>query len=110
MSENMITLTLGDWLYNAGIVGLVNILEHSGDEVIYNGQDVSFKIESLDNFDEKFFNYFINIYEKRLAWSKIVSYGEEIERFELNEYKNFDEKALENLNKYIEDAKTKNQK
>jgi CRISPR-associated protein Cst1 len=103
----MVTLTLGDWLYNAGITGLVNILKHSGDEVIYNGQDVSFRIDSLDNFEEKFFNYFIDIYEKKLAWSKIVCYAEEIERFELNDYKNFDEKALEYFNKYIEDIKIK---
>lgn len=107
MEENTITLTLGDWLYNAGVVGMVNILNHAKDEVIYNGQEVSFKVEALEKFEDKFFNYFIDKYEKKLSWSKIVSYKERIEHFENEDYKNFEEKSLELFNKDLDDIKTK---
>ena len=31
-----IRIYLSDWQYNAGVVGLYNILNHAGDEVIIN--------------------------------------------------------------------------
>lgn len=106
MSENVITLTLGDWLYNAGIVGLVNILEHSKEGTVsFNNQDVSFNLEELENFEDKFFNYFIDTYEKTLAWSKVVSYKEKIESFKIEKFKNFDKDSLEGFNKYVENLK-----
>lgn len=105
MENNKITLTLGDWLYNAGIVGIVNILKHANEEVIYNNQEVSFGVEALDNFEDKFFKYFIDKYEKKLSWSKIVSYKEKIEYFENEDYKNFDEASFKELNTYIENTK-----
>lgn len=67
-----IKLELSDWLYNAGIVGMVNILKHAKDEVKYEGQSVSFGVECLDNFEEKYFNYFIDTYEKTMTYTKII--------------------------------------
>lgn len=106
LEQNSITLTLGDWLYNAGIVGLINILEHTNkNSVKYEGREASFSIQELEQFEEKFFNYFIDTYEHTLAWSKIVSYNNRIEGFEREDYKNFDIESLETLNKYIDDLK-----
>lgn len=98
---------MGDWLYNAGIVGIVNILKHANEEVIYNNQEVSFGVEALDNFEDKFFKYFIDKYEKKLSWSKIVSYKEKIENFENEDYKNFDDTSLEDFNNTLDDIKVK---
>lgn len=106
MEENKITLTLGDWLYNAGIVGLINILEHTKKKsVAFNERAVSFSIEELGEFEEKYFNYFIDTYEQTLTWSKIVSYKIQISYFEREDYKNFTQESLDALNKYIEDLK-----
>lgn len=105
----MIKLSLGDWLYNAGVVGLVNILEHANkNSVTYdddNARAVSFSINELENFDKKFFNYFIDTYEHTLAWSKVVSYKNQIEQFERENYTNFNEQSLKIFNVYIDDLK-----
>lgn len=100
--NNMITLTLGDWLYNSGLVGFIKILEYSKDEVIYKEQEVLFNIKALDNFEEKYFNYFINKYEKKLSWSRIVSFKESIDNWEQENFNNFNEVSLNNLNDKID--------
>lgn len=102
----MIHLRLGDWLYNAGIVGLANILEYTKENSVkYEGREISFDTKELDNFDEKFFKYFINTYEHTLAWKKVISYKERIEAFEREKYQNFNENSLEEFNKYVENLK-----
>lgn len=57
-----------DWIYNAGIIGLANILHHSGD--IDEGQikkdHIEIAISSLDNFKEKYYNYFIDNYKETM--------------------------------------------
>lgn len=99
MSE--IKLRLGDWLYNAGIVGLANILLHAKDEVQLNGQEMIFKAESLEGFEEKYFKYFIDTYEKTLAWYKVVRFYDFIKKHEEDNFESFDESDLEILNNYI---------
>ncbi|BDU50911.1 type I-B CRISPR-associated protein Cas8b1/Cst1 [Haliovirga abyssi] len=105
--EEKIHLSLKDWLYNVGVVGFINILKYAGheEEIEFNGQEVIIDSKVLENFEEKYFNYFINTYEKKLAWSKVVSYRNKIEYFEKENYSNFDKKAFENFNKYIENLK-----
>lgn len=98
---NEITIQLGDWLFNAGVVGLVNILLHAGDEVKLNGQEVSFNAGVLDKFEEKYFKYFIDTYEKTLAWYKVVSFEDFIKKHEEENFESFTEKDLEILNQYI---------
>lgn len=106
MEDGIIQLRLGDWLYNAGIVGIVNILEHEReDSAKYAGREVSFDICELENFEEKFFNYFIDTYEPMIAWKKVISYKSQIEVFEGEKFQNFNEKSLEEFNKYIENLK-----
>lgn len=99
--SDKISLQLSDWLYNSGVVGLVNILEHADEEVEYKGQEVIFDIKALEGFEEKYFKYFIDIYEKTLSWHKIVSFESFIEKHENEEFRNFDKKSLEILNNFI---------
>lgn len=98
---NEIKIQLGDWLYNAGVVGLVNILLHSGDEVKFNGQEVSFNKESLEGFENKYFEYLIDTYEKTLAWYKVIKFKDFIKKHEEENFENFSEKDLDVLNKYL---------
>ncbi len=96
-----IKLRLADWLYNAGVVGLVNVLQHAKDEVNIMGQEVIFKTVALEGIEEKYFKYFIDTYEKSLSWYKIVSFEYFITKYEDENFETFDEKALDVLNQYI---------
>jgi CRISPR-associated protein Cst1 len=95
---------MSDWLYNSGLVGLYNILKESGDDVLAEEYYIEFSPSSLNDFEEKYFNYFINKYEKSLSWHKIISYEGLIEYYEENDFKDFDEDSLKKLNDYIKDT------
>ena len=99
MESKIIRLTLGDWMLNASIAGLVNIIGR--DKVKFYGDSVEFSSKELENFEEKYFDYFIRIYEKTLSWHKIVSYKEIIESYENQEFENFDLKSLKSFNYYL---------
>ncbi|EAV9830175.1 type I-B CRISPR-associated protein Cas8b1/Cst1, partial [Listeria monocytogenes] len=47
---------------------------------------------------------FIQEYKETLAWFKIVSYKDTMERFRAEDFASFDEKALNDLNKYMKDV------
>lgn len=105
MSE--IVIELGTWQYNAGIAGLCNILEKNGieiniheDKLIFNSEEELKK--ALENFEEKYFNYLIEKYEKTLSWYKIVSYKEELQDIK-NNFEILDEKRFQELDKYIKE-------
>lgn len=103
MEEN-IRLYMEDWLYNSGLVGFYNILNEAGDEVIVNESYLEFNPEHIINFEEKYFNYFINRYEKSMSWYKIVSFDNFIKYHEETNFKEFNKDNLETLNKYIKDV------
>lgn len=80
-----IKLRFADWLYNAGIIGLVNILRHAKDEIVIRGPEVTFKTEVLENFEEKYFGYFIDTYEKTMVYSKLVGKIEKLIDIQIDE-------------------------
>ncbi|AQY50207.1 CRISPR-associated protein Cst1 [Listeria weihenstephanensis FSL R9-0317] len=88
-----------DWLFNAGLVGFINIV--GKENVRMEGQSVFFDADLLDSFEDKYFAYFIEEYEKTLSWYKIVSFKKEMDRYRKDDFASFDEKALEELNNYI---------
>lgn len=105
MSE--IVIELGTWQYNAGIAGLCNILEKNGIEINIHEDKLVFNSEedlknALENFEEKYFNYLIEKYEKTLSWYKIVSYKEELQDIK-NNFEILDEKRFQELDKYIKE-------
>ncbi|MBF4694001.1 type I-B CRISPR-associated protein Cas8b1/Cst1 [Fusibacter sp. Q10-2] len=95
---------MNDWLFNAGLVGLVNILKKAGDEALLDVKDyyVEFDTQLLEQFEEKYFNYFIETYKETLPWFKIVSYEKEIIHHIGTDYEHFDENALKTLNEYVQ--------
>ena len=106
MSEK-VRIYLEDWLLNAGVVGLYNILYKSKEIVTIGDNYIEFDIEALNNFEEKYFSYFISEYEKNLTWYKIISFEDVIYIHEQNKLQKFDEKSLEYLNEYISDTAKK---
>jgi len=95
---------LDDWLFNSGLVGFYNILKKSEDIITVCDNYLEFGIEVLNNFEEKYFDYFISTYEKNLTWYKIVSFEDRINNYEQNKFEGFDDKTLEKTNKYISDT------
>lgn len=102
--ENLIRIDIGDWMINAGIVGICNILENAGDKVTKKANYITIDRSYLDNFEEKYFKYFIDTYRGTLSWNKIISYKGILDNFENSDFKNFTEESLENLNVYIKDT------
>ncbi|AKL95674.1 CRISPR-associated protein Csx8 [Clostridium aceticum] len=99
-----IRLEMNDWLYNAGLVGLYNVLKHSGDKVDYAEQYVELDVSLLENFEEKYFRYFIDKYQAYLSYFKIISYERTIKYHEDNDFETFEEEDLESLNNYIKNV------
>lgn len=96
-----IKIEIGNWQYNAGIVGLYNILKCANENSVRIEEDsIFFNSEEIENFEEKYFNYLIKIYEKTLSWYKITSFQERIDYFKEKE---LDEKDLDEINKYIKE-------
>lgn len=96
-----IKIYLSDWQFNAGIVGLCNILEYAKDEVIFKEQYVEIYSEMLENFEKKYFSYFIEKYKETTPWYRIISYKPIMESHINNNFENFDKKSLNSLNDYI---------
>ncbi|HOK62843.1 MAG TPA: type I-B CRISPR-associated protein Cas8b1/Cst1 [Soehngenia sp.] len=100
--EEKITLYLEDWLYNAGIAGVYNILTYSGDTIMKDKDSITFDKEALNNFEEKYFSYLINKYEKIIPWRKIIELENTIEYLRQNDLSNLDKENLEKLNNQID--------
>lgn len=96
-----IRVELGNWQFNAGIVGLYSVLKnHDENSVRMDSEALYFDSEELENFEEKYFNYLIKVYEKTLSWYKIVSFKDKLEYFKTKE---IDEKDLNEINTYVKD-------
>lgn len=96
-----IKIYLSDWQLNAGIVGLYNILEFAGDEIIKGEDYIEIDIDQLERFEEKYFNYFIDKYKETTPWYRIVNYKHIMESHENNMFQNFNIESLSYLNDYI---------
>lgn len=96
-----IKIYLADWQYNAGIVGLYNILEFAGHEVVFGDQHIEIDVKMLEKFEEKYLGYFIEKYKETTPWYRIISYKKIMKSHVKNEFENFDKKSLDSLNEYI---------
>ncbi len=107
-SLEKIKLELGDWLYNAALMGFRNILKESEDEELFKIERnyIEFDVSCLENFEEKYFNYFFNKYKLFTVYGEIVDKLDFVEA-SLKNLESFDEKKLEILNNYIEYVKSK---
>lgn len=98
MNNNIIQLRSGDWMWNASILGFINII---GEENVEYGKDsVTIPVDCLDDFEEKYFTYFISTYEKILPWYRIISFKKTIDYHRENGYEAFGLKELRSINEY----------
>lgn len=67
---------LDTWLMNSSVVGLYAILKHANKEhlIDFNTNQNYIDIDEsfLDNFEEDYFNYFIDTYKDQLVYTKII--------------------------------------
>ncbi|MCD3352072.1 type I-B CRISPR-associated protein Cas8b1/Cst1 [Clostridium botulinum D/C] len=100
-----IQIELNDWLYNAGVVGLINILRHNEEKVkILNKQCIEIDSDQLQDFEKKYFDFFIDKYLKFTSWYKITSFEDYLEKIDVEKITKDD---IDKLNKYIEYLKLK---
>ena len=110
MSDGKIELKLKDWLFNAGLLGFINILETSdGEEKVrkfIDDQNRCLKfskeelLELLEDFEYKYFDFFIKRYGKTLTYGKILEFEEYIDDFDLD-VNDLNEEFRKNINKKI---------
>lgn len=93
-----IKIELGDILFNAGVVGLIKILEHAGQKVNLEDNYISFSSEILSHMPQYYFNFFIDNYKYSTKWGSITT-------FQIPTVEMMDEKSLEKLNNHIEFVK-----
>ena len=87
--DEKIELKLKDWLFNAGLLGFINIL---GEEAKDNGELeiddknrlIRFSPKVLENFEYKYFDFFIKRYGKTLTYGRILEFEKYIDEFEEN--------------------------
>lgn len=101
--SDALILTLGDWQWNASLIGFINIV--GKDHVHLYKDTVEFSVDLLEGFEEKYFGYLIRTYEKMLSWHKIVSMMDRLDAYENSEFEHFNLEALKSLNNYIKDVK-----
>jgi CRISPR-associated protein Cst1 len=104
--EQKIRLEMSDWLYNAGLVGLINMLDHAKDNYKLCSNYVEFDMSSLEGFEEKYFKFLFDKYGAFTVYESIVENKSTIENY-IKNIKEFDEKMLENLNQVIDYVKSK---
>lgn len=99
-----IKIELGNWQYNAGVVGLHEILTFTDKECVKLEDDsMTFDSKELEGFEEKYFAYLIEMYKKSLPWYKIVSYKDRVEKLLTDiEIEPFEEVINENIIKEID--------
>lgn len=96
----MIKFELGDWRTNASLLGLIRILEHNNRDFKINKNSIEISTKLLENFDEDYFNYFSDTYEKVLPWYRIVSYDKKLSE-NMKNIEQMTKDDLEELNNQI---------
>ena len=102
-----IKVELGNWQYNAGIVGLYEILKFSNENSVkIEENSIIFDSKELERFEEKYFSYLIDTYQKALPWYRVINYKDKVEKLLLDlELETFEkvinENILEDMNAYI---------
>ncbi len=96
---------LGDWLYNAGIVGFIRIINNGGDKnkisdfVKVNDNSIEFDRDKLEGFSEKFFETAIKQYGR---YDRLV---EDLPNF-VKEINDFNGELSNNLKRLVDIADT----
>lgn len=117
--SDIIRISLGDWQYNAGIVGLYNILEKFGMDIFKftqeyvegeNIENIDIRYELcmpktyLENFTEKYYSYLIDTYINQISYGKIIGFKSVAQDFLKLEDEDWNNEKLDRINSYIRDT------
>jgi CRISPR-associated protein Cst1 len=105
MENGVIKLSLGDWLWNASVAGFLNIVGER--DVRFSDNTAKVSDSCLENFEEKYFSYFINTYEQNLPWFKLISFHKTIKYYQETEFKTLSLQNVKDINLYIKDIAKK---
>ena len=75
------------------------------DDIALSQDELTFPVSRLENFEEKYFSYLIDTYEKIFSIYRITSFEKFLQDHEESNLENFGEKSLERLNSQIEQVK-----
>ena len=98
-----IELRLSNWLFNAALLGFYNILggkqaEEKGEiEISEDGQALKFFPNVLENFEYKYFDFFLKRYYKILPYGKILSFEQYIDDFLSGKKENISSDEIEKV-------------
>lgn len=98
----MIEITLDDFIYNAGILGLYRIFEHANLPCELKGQTLKFDERNLENFEEYYFSYLAHEHGFDTSYQKMMDSKTLVENCMQGIQ---DEKQLNQLNELIENMK-----
>lgn len=99
-----IRIELSDWQFNAGIVGFYNVLSHAGDKIIISEQYIEFDKEVLIDFNDKYFEYLIQTYEKVTNYFEIQNKLKLLLTLEEGQKTDIYEKYLKEINTKLDNA------
>lgn len=103
---SVIKIELSDWMKNAGLVGLINILNSSSElRKRYDEKMnyIEFDSSELDNFHELYFEYLIRKYKAFISVEKIVNKEEWIKELSNKEISEKDLEVFNNHIKYVKE-------
>ena len=85
MSEK-IEIRMSNWLFNAGLLGFINVLENSNEEIRINDEkrSIEFSPKVLENFEYKYFDFLILRYNEILPSTRILRFQENLEKIVLD--------------------------
>lgn len=100
----MIEFKLGDWRSNCSLLGLIRVLEHNNQEYEEFNNRIRFDQNILEGFEEFYFNYFSDTYEKELPWYRIISYDKKLQNI-LEDINDMENKDLDKFNEQVDITK-----
>lgn len=95
-------------MFNAGIVGFVNILESNEDDkskIIKKDNYIEFDSSLLEKFEDKYIGFFADKYEVFTGWYRISNYKNKI--IDIKNKDEYETEDINNLNNQIEFLKKK---
>lgn len=101
--SEMIRLEIQDWLYDAGLVGVANILRENDIYYEVGLNYIEFDSNIMENFQELYFKYFYSKYKKFTSWYRIVSFEDYIEKMREEGIDLNDIKTINNQIEYMKD-------
>ena len=99
-----IQFTMNDWLSNAGIVGVHNILANADLIPRENENALYMNVSDLNEFSQYYFKFFLDQYQSLSSYAKIMAYQEKINHWQQTDYEDFSSEDYAAFKDYIQNT------